>query len=108
MSTSIALSTTTHYSFEYTSHMDADKDVVLAHATSFVGVNKELGPFLRMTAPEQYRSKSLFEAPVGVAIFRSIILLFLFLPVDYDHICFESLDPESGFVETSTMLSCRL
>lgn len=108
-STITALSMPTHdFSFEITSHLDADKDVVLAHATSFVGVNKELGPYLKMTAPEPYREKSLFEAPVGVTIFRSIILFFFVIPIDFDKICFESLDPESGFVETSTMLSCRL
>ena len=108
MTTSVTLTDTTRaFTFDQTSHLDADKDVVLAHATSFVGVNKELGPFLRMTAPAEYREKSLFEAPTGVAIFRSIILLFLFLPIDYDLIMFESLDPKSGFVETSTMLSCK-
>jgi ligand-binding SRPBCC domain-containing protein len=58
-----------------------------------------------MTSPRSFRGRSLFEAPVGEPLFRSWVLLGGVVPIDFDHLWFESIDPESGFVETSTMLS---
>jgi hypothetical protein len=69
------------------------------------GVNHELGPLLRMTAPPAYRTRTLFDAPVGRPVFRSYLLLGRILPIDFDHLSFESIDRGSGFVESSTMLS---
>jgi hypothetical protein len=91
--------------FEITSDLKAPKQVVLAHATGMPGVNQELGPLLSMTSPRSFRGRSLFEAPVGEPLFRSWVLLGGVVPIDFDHLCFESIDPDSGFVETSTMLS---
>src|SRR4051794_38837709 len=95
------------FSFEIASDLEAEKQIVLAHATAVEGVNRELAPLLHMTAPRAYRAMTLFDAPVGEPIFRSFILLGHVLPIDFDHLCFESIDRESGFVESSTMLSMR-
>jgi hypothetical protein len=95
------------FSFEITSCLAAEKDAVLAHAARMAGVNHELGPLLRMTAPRSYRQKTLFDAPVGRPVFRSYLLLGRVLPIDFDHLSFESIDRGSGFVESSTMLSMR-
>jgi hypothetical protein len=40
-------------------------------------------------------------------VFRSWLLLFGFLPVDYDDVGFEWIEPGRGFRECSTMLSQR-
>lgn len=93
------------HTFEITSDLAATRETVLAHATAMSGVNQELEPLLSMTSPRSFRGRSLFEAPVGEPLFRSWILLGGVLPIDFDHLCFASIDPESGFVETSTMLS---
>jgi len=95
----------TSISFAISSDLQADKATVLGHATAMRGVNRELGPLLRMTAPRAYREMTLFDAPVGQPLFRSFILLAWFIPIDFDHLSFESIDRDSGFVESSTMLS---
>jgi hypothetical protein len=95
------------FSFELASDLSADAGALLAHATAMSGVNAELGPLLRMTAPRAYRNMTLFDAPVGQPLFRSWVLFAGVLPIDFDHLSFESIDRDSGFVESSTMLSMR-
>ncbi len=87
------------------SDLAADRPAVLAHIATLEGVNQELAPLLAMTAPPSFRGRSLFEAPIGEPLFRSWLLLGGALPVDFDHLAFESIDPESGFVELSVMLT---
>lgn len=93
------------FSFEFSSDLEAKADVVLAHAGTMRGVNRELGPLLRMTVPRAYREGTLFDAPVGRPLFRSFLLFAGIVPIDFDHLCFQSIERDSGFVETSTMLS---
>ena len=80
---------------------------VLDRVSRIEGVNQELWPFMRMTMPREHAGRSLFEAPLGEHLFRSVMILFGLLPVDYDDIMLVSMDPSSGFVESSTMLSMR-
>lgn len=93
--------------FSLSIDLDAPRDRVLAHAGSMDGVNQELAPFMRMTAPAAYRARSIFEATPGPPLFRSWLLAFGVLPVDFDHLAFEDIDPSSGFQEASTMLTMR-
>ena len=90
--------------FEIASELAEDGRVVLAHAATWAGVDDELRPLQRMTAGP-FRGRSLFEARTGEPLFRSWLLLGGILPVDFDHLRFERLDPDSGFVEVSTMAS---
>lgn len=96
---------TSSIAFEMAVELSADKRTVLEHASVFDGVNRELRPIFRMTAPRAFRHRSLFEAPTGKPLFRSWLLLGGIVPVDFDHLAFESVDVESGFVESSTMLA---
>jgi hypothetical protein len=90
---------------EVASDLAADPQTVLAHVGTLAGVNQELRPIFTMTAPRSFRERSLFQAPVGRPLFRSWLLLGGVVPVDFDHLAFESVDPQSGFVESSTMLT---
>jgi hypothetical protein len=93
------------FSFELSTDLAAAQRRVLDHAATMPGVNRELGPLLRMTMPSAYREQTLFDAPVGQPLFRSWLLVAGILPIDYDHLSFEAIDPASGFVESSTTLS---
>jgi ligand-binding SRPBCC domain-containing protein len=84
----------------------APPEAVWARVTSFEGINHELGPWLRMTAPRGTKL-SAEAVPLGRHWFRSWILLFGLLPFDYDDLCVESIEPGRGFLERSTMLSAR-
>lgn len=90
---------------EAASNLAASTRKVLAHIATLRGVNEELGPWLKMTAPRTFLERSLLDAPVGTPLFRSWLLLGGIVPVDFDHLALESVDPKSGFVESSVMLS---
>jgi hypothetical protein len=94
--------------FELASDLAAPQPDVLAHAATIAGANRELGPLLRMTIPRSFRELTLFDAPVGQPLFRSWVLFAGLVPIDFDHLSFEAIDPGSGFVESSTMLSMTM
>lgn len=93
--------------FEIGSSLDAGPDAVWERAMSAEGINAELGPLLRMTVPRGMESLDLHGLEPG-PLGRSWLLLFGLLPVDYDEIGLERIEPGRGFLERSTMLSMRL
>ncbi|HYF62849.1 MAG TPA: hypothetical protein VD886_08530 [Herpetosiphonaceae bacterium] len=95
------------YRFELTSRLAAPAPALWRHATSMSGVNREFFPLLRMTSPPGLAGRDLADAPLGRPAFRSWILLFGLLPIDYDDLTFVAIDPPHGFQERSTMLTMR-
>ncbi|HEY3829805.1 MAG TPA: hypothetical protein VGL57_11465 [Solirubrobacteraceae bacterium] len=87
--------------------LPAEPADIWARVTTAAGINDELWPFLRMTAPRNLREHGLANVTVGERVCRSWVLLLGVLPVDYDDITIERLDPPSSFLERSTMLSQR-
>jgi ligand-binding SRPBCC domain-containing protein len=87
------------------SFLQADPETVWARVTTAHGINDELWPLLRMTAPRSLREHGLTQVEVGERICRSWVLLLGLLPVDYDDITLARLDPPRSFLERSTMLS---
>jgi ligand-binding SRPBCC domain-containing protein len=90
-----------------TSSIAAPADLVWERATTPEGINDELRPWLRMTTPRGMRGVTFADVKVGEPLGRSWILLFGFLPVDYDDIGIAELGPGKRFLERSTMLSMR-
>jgi hypothetical protein len=95
------------YSFTVSSPLRAPADRVWAHAGSFAGVNRELWPLARMTFPPAMSRLTPEAFPVGWLAFRSWILLFGLVPVEFDDITLEELEPGRGFSEVSRMLNVR-
>ncbi len=95
------------YGFTVSSIVAAPPDVVWNRVASFDGVNHELMPLVRMTAPRAFRRIDPAVVPIGRPWFRSWILLFGILPIDYDHLLIRSIEAGRGFHEDSTMLSQR-
>ena len=89
------------------SELPAPAQAVWERVTSMAGINHELGPWFRMTAPRG-AELSLDVVPLGRRWFRSWILLFGVLPVDYDDLCVERLEAGRGFLERSRMLSATV
>lgn len=79
---------------------------VWERVSTFEGVNEELGPLIRMSAPPRARIDE--SVPIGRRWFRSRLLLFGVLPLDYDDLTFASIDPGRGFHERSAMLTMRV
>jgi ligand-binding SRPBCC domain-containing protein len=86
----------------------APRTEVWSRVSTASGINDELRPLLRMTAPARLRREGLARVEVGRRICRSFVLLFGVLPVDYDDITLVRLDPPAGFLERSRMLSQRV
>ena len=86
----------------------APPEAVWARVSTFEGVNDELRPLMRMTAPARVRALDPSQVVLGERIFRSWVLLFGVLPIDYDDLTLIALEPGRGFHERSQMLSMRV
>lgn len=64
-------------------------------------VNAELHPLVSMTAPAAWKAAPLEQWTTGTVLFRSVILLFGFLPVDVHSLRLDSIVPARGFLERS-------
>jgi ligand-binding SRPBCC domain-containing protein len=89
------------------SHLDAPPEAVWQRVMSAEGINYEMAPLFRMTVPRGLGELDLATVEPG-RLGRSWILLFGVLPVDYDDLGLERIEPGRGFLERSTMLSQRL
>lgn len=95
-------------SFTLTSSLPAAAEQVWTHASSFQGVNQELLPWVFMTCPRSARTITPETVPLGEPAFRSWLLLFGVLPIDYDDLRLEELTPGRGFAEDSQLWSARV
>ena len=95
-------------SVQLESLLAASPETVWERASTFEGVNDELRPLLRMTAPARVRALDPSEVVLGERIFRSWVLLFGVLPIDFDDLTLIALEPGRGFHERSRMLSMKV
>ena len=96
--------TAREYGFSFSSELRASPEEVWSHATWLPGVNREFFPLVRMTWPGP--DGRLHVPPVpGQRLFRSWILLFGLLPIDYDDLTLAEFEPGRRFLERSVMFS---
>ena len=93
--------------FQIQSTLEASPAEVWQHISSMAGVNRELMPLLRMTYPAGLERLDQQTVPLGARLFRSYLLAFGVLPVDWDDLAFESITPGQGFVESSSLATAR-
>jgi len=96
---------TREYCFSFSSELRAPPEEVWSHATHMQGVNREFFPLVRMTWPGG-ATDGLTPVP-GQRLFRSWILLFGLLPIDYDDLSFAEFEPGRRFLERSVLFSQR-
>ena len=92
------------YGFSFSSELRAPPEEVWSHATHMRGVNREFFPLARMTWPGTEGGMPAQPA-LGQRLFRSWILLFGLLPIDYDDLTFAEFEPGRRFLERSVMFS---
>lgn len=87
--------------FEETSHIDISAaDFIESHLT-MIGVNYELGPFLKMSCSKEWERRSLTEWQTGAPLFRSVIFALWVLPIDVHSFYMEKVS-RHGFEEHSS------
>jgi ligand-binding SRPBCC domain-containing protein len=92
---------------ERSSVLAAPAEAVWTRVTTLQGVNDELRPWLRMTAPRAVRDLSLADVELGRRVCRSWVLLGGVVPVDYDDLTLVERGPGLRFLERSPLLSQR-
>lgn len=70
--------------------------------SSFEGINKEFVPLMTMTCPDP-SLRMTADLVTDKPLFRSWILLFGLIPIDYDLIRLQEVEVYHGFKERSTM-----
>lgn len=78
------------------------------HSTSEEGINAELRPWLRMRPPKGVTFTRLTDLPVQQVVGRCPILLLGWIPVDYDEIFLDVVEPGRRFIERSRTSTLRL
>lgn len=89
--------------FEMEVTLPVNPDQLAADLLVMSGVNYELSPILRMSAPVEWAGKLISEWPVNTDLFSSRILLFGVVPIDLHRFKFLSVDG-MGFKESSQTL----
>jgi ligand-binding SRPBCC domain-containing protein len=92
---------------EISTVVPAPQDRVWERIASVAGVNHELGPLVRMTAPPGVDEIDIDSVPLGELWFRSRVLV-LGVPLDYDDLAIVELEPGRRFLERSSMRSMRV
>lgn len=94
------------FTFTITSELPAAPAAVWEQVSTMQGVNAELMPLLRMTAPPDKRHVTFQQVPLKQPLFSSWLLLFGILPFDLHHLQLDEVW-EGGFRENSTSLLQR-
>ncbi len=95
------------FSFSRETRLQTDAATVWAHAMTIDGVNRELAPLARMTAPPGMRVLDAEAVVPGRRIARSWVLAFGLVPIDYDDLTLVEFEAGRRFLERSPMLSQR-
>lgn len=92
------------FTFTIQSEVNATKAVLWPHITQMKKVNAELIPFAKMTYPAGMSDIGSREVPLNTVLFKSVILLFGFIPVDLHYLRLDKLDYGTAFYENSYSL----
>ena len=95
------------YALAFESELDAPAAVVWDSVGTMKGVNAELSPWLRMTAPPQAATLRIEDAPVRRPMFASWVLLRGILPIDRHYFMLAEVERGRGFLEDSTSWTQR-
>src|SRR5262245_35632326 len=99
---------TREHVFRKVSEIACPVDRVWERVTSQEGINDDIGPYLKMTMPRQFRGKSIADVAPGTRIGKSFLLLFGVLPFGFDDITIAKIDPGRMFREESVMTGMRI
>lgn len=94
------------FTVKMTSDLPVAPAALWQQVSTLDGVNAELMPLVRMTAPDEMRRMPFTQVPVKQHVFTSRLMLFGLLPVDLHRLCLDEVW-EGGFRENSSSLMHR-
>ena len=92
---------------EVSTVVPAVRAAVWERIATFDGINDELGPLMRMSAPDGIDELTPADVPLGRLWFRSKVYV-LGVPLDYDDLVILELEEGRRFLERSSMRSMRV
>lgn len=95
------------FTLQFATPLRTSRECLWDWITSVEGIRAEMRPILRMTVPRNLRGIEDARIRPGQRLFRSIILLFGILPIDYSDLTVLTLRPGEGFIEESPMGSMK-
>lgn len=95
------------FTFTIESEINSTKEILWKHVTQMKNVNAELLPYMRMTYPANMSEIGEREVPVQQVLFKSVILLFGFIPIDLHNLRLDKLEKGTAFYENSFSLHMR-
>src|SRR5215471_12122963 len=95
------------YTLAFASELNAPVRSVWDVVGTMMGVNDELAPWLRMTAPAGTSTLRIEDAPLGRPMFGSWVLIGAALPIDRHYFMLTEVESGGGFIEDSTSWSQR-
>lgn len=95
------------FSFSIESEINSTKEILWQHITQMKNINAELLPYIRMTYPDDMSEIGVREVPLKQTLFKSVILLFGFIPIDLHHLRLDKIELGTAFYENSFSLHMR-
>lgn len=92
------------FSFSIQSEVKASSETLWNHITQMKNVNAELMPFAKMTYPPNRSEIGNNDVPLQQVLFKSIILLFGFIPIDIHYLRLDKIETGKAFYENSYSL----
>ena len=95
------------FCFTHTSTVNCEINALWLHITEMKNVNYELYPIVQMTFPKDKSEIGSKDVPLETFLFRSIVLLFTFIPIDLHYIRLDAVVTGSSFYENSVTAQHR-
>ena len=92
------------FAFSIKSEINTTKEILWQHITQMQHVNAELMPYAKMTYPADRSKIGTQDVPLHQVLFKSVILLFGFIPVDLHYLSLDKIDAGTAFYENSYSL----
>ncbi|MCK5050263.1 MAG: hypothetical protein KAS53_00895 [Candidatus Cloacimonetes bacterium] len=95
------------YTYQVQSTLEASCEEVWTQVFQMEGVNAELSPWMKMTYPLEMNRFDPEMTPIGKLVFRSTILVFGLIPIDYYNLSFVKIDSPTQFHEQSSSIGFK-
>lgn len=92
---------------KFCTSLSSNMDTVWNGVTKMEGVNAELYPLIKMTYPSKSNDLSIKDAPLNKHLFTSVLLLFMFIPIDLHFLKLKKVKYGEFLEESSSIIQYK-